>query len=91
MHAVVVTVSIEQSHLKEAEEQLHTRVVPMVKQAQGVISGYWLAPVDGHGLSVVLFESEEAAKTAVAAIPNAPRPDFVTFDTIDVREVVAQI
>ena len=91
MHALVVTVSIEKDHLKEAEEELHTRVVPMVRQAQGVVSGYWLAPVDGHGLSVVLYESEEAAQTAAAGIPNTPRPDFVTFDTIEVREVVAQI
>jgi hypothetical protein len=91
MHAVVVTVSIDPEHMKEAAEQLLSTVVPGVKQLPGLISGYWFAPIDGHGLSVTLFESEQAAQTAADGIPNRPTPDYVKFDTIDVREVIAQV
>lgn len=30
----------------------------------GFVAGYWLRPKDGHGLSVVVFESEQAARAA---------------------------
>jgi hypothetical protein len=86
----VVTVKIEPGHDVEAAEQLQTTVLPRVKETPGVVSAYWLAPVEGRGLSLVL-ENEEAARSAAAMIPNAPRPDFVSFDSIEVREVVAQI
>ena len=89
MHAVVVTVTIEPGHGDEAVAQLETNVVPAVKQAPGVVSGYWLVPSEGHGLSLVLFETEEAARAAAEAVPNRPMPDFVTFDKVEVREVVA--
>ena len=90
MHAVVVTVTIEPGHTEEAQAQLDTDVVPMVKQTPGVIAGYWLARPDGqHGLSVVLLESEEAARAAADRVPNAPTPDFVTFDSVEVCPVVA--
>ena len=92
MHALVVSVSIEPGHDEEAQAQLESNVVPVVKQSPGVISGYWMRSSDGqHGSSVVLFENEEAARAAAEAIPNAPRPDFVTFDSVEVREVVAEV
>jgi hypothetical protein len=91
VHAIVVTVKIEPGHDVEAAEQLQTNVLPQVKATPGVVSAYWLAPVEGRGLSLVLLENEEAARSAAAMIPNAPRPDFVSFDSIEVREVVAQI
>lgn len=90
MHAVTASVTIDESHMAEAQEQLHSRVVPQVKQAPGLISGYWLAPVGGKGFSVLLFESEEQAKGAADMARNSQAPDFVRFDTIEVREVVAQ-
>jgi quinol monooxygenase YgiN len=90
MHAILVSVTIEPGHDEEAQAQLDGTVVPMVKQAPGVISGYWMRSSDGrHGSSVVLFENEEAARAAADMVPNQPRPDFITFDPIEVREVVA--
>jgi len=66
--------------------------VPAVKQAPGVVAGYWAeAPDAEHGYSMVLFESEEAARAAADMARNAPRPDFITFDKVEVCEVVAQI
>jgi hypothetical protein len=92
VHALLVTVSIDPGRGEEAQAQLESNVVPRVKETPGVVSGYWTRSSDGqHGSSIVLFENEQAARAAAEAIPNIPRPDFITFDTIEVGEVVAQI
>jgi hypothetical protein len=91
MHAVVGKVSIQTGHEDESAEYLKTNVLPMVKQAPGMIAGYWVAPQDGKGLGITLYESEEAARAAVEMARKAPMPDYVTFDSIDVREVIAQV
>lgn len=91
MHAVVGKVSIQAGREDDAQEFLKTNVVPMVKQAPGLISGYWLAPQGGHGMGITFFESEEAARGGAEMAKNAPRPDYVTFDSIEVIEVVAQV
>lgn len=84
MHAVVVTVKV--GNVEEARPELLEQVVPAVSQAPGFVAGYWLEPVDGHGLSVVVFESEEAAKVAAERVQP---PSSVTIETVEVREVVA--
>jgi hypothetical protein len=92
MHALVVQVSLEPGHDEEGRAQLETNVVPRVKQAPGVVAGYWSqSPTGDHGYSMVIFESEEAARSAADMAQNTPRPDFVTFDKVEVCEVVAQI
>ena len=92
MHALVVQVRIEPGHDEEGRAQLETSVVPRVKQAPGVVAGYWSQSPEGdHGYSMVIFENEETAKAAAEMAQSVPRPDFVTFDKVEVCEVVAQI
>jgi len=92
MHALLVNVTIDPGHKEDAPIQLETNVVPRVKAAPGVVSGYWMESADGqHGASVILFETEETARAGADMANSAPRPDFVHFDLVDVREVVAQI
>jgi hypothetical protein len=91
MHAVVGRVSIESGREDEALEYLKTNVLPMVKQAPGLISGYWLAPQDGHGFGITFYESEEAARGAAEMAQKGPQPEYVSWDSIEVREVVAQV
>jgi hypothetical protein len=91
MHALAVAVSIDQDRLEEANQELQTRVVPMVKQSPGLVSGVWLAPSAGKGHSLLLFDTEQNANAAAEMAKNAPRPDFVKFDSIEVREVIAQV
>ena len=91
MHAVLVTATIEPGHGEEAQAQLENNIVPRVKESPGAISGYWVRSDDEqHGSSVVLYESEQAARTAAEMVPNTPRPDFVRIDSVEVRKVVAQ-
>jgi hypothetical protein len=91
MHAVVGIVSIQSGHEDESVEFLKADVLPRVKQAPGVLAGYWLAPQGGKGFAFTIFETEEAARSGAEMAQKGPRPDSVTFDSIEVREVIAQV
>jgi len=91
MYAIVGRVRIQAGREDESEEFLKANVLPLVKQAPGVVAGYWLAPKDGLGMGITFFESEEAARRAVEMAQQGPRPDYVTWDSIDALEVIAQI
>jgi hypothetical protein len=86
MHAVVVRVKV--SDREAAERELRENVVPRVSQAPGFVSGYWTRK-DDTGLSMILFDSEDAAARASEMIP-ASVPEHVTLEGVEVREVVAQ-
>jgi hypothetical protein len=85
MHAVVLNVTINDRDAARAA--LRDQVVPQVSGAPGFVAGYWVGLDGGRGTSVVVFESEDAARSA-AAQAQAPG-DFVTFDSVEVGEVVA--
>jgi hypothetical protein len=85
MHAVVATVRVEDPVLARAAlADLRTDLVP---RAPGFVSAYWLEPVDGTGMSVIVFETREHAEQA-AAYPLPPLPG-VTPLTLQIREVYA--
>jgi hypothetical protein len=87
MHAVLVKVSI--SDVDGAQKELRETVVPRVSQLPGFVAGYWTRSDDGsNGRSMIVFESEEAARTAAERI-GASVPEGVTFESAEVREVVA--
>ena len=85
MHAVVVRVTISEEG--PAMAALRDEVVPQVSQAPGFVAGYWTRK-DNAGLSMIVFESEDAARTASERIPGIV-PDGVTLEDVEVREVVA--
>jgi hypothetical protein len=89
MHAVVVRVTI--SDEERALTALREEVVPRASKAPGFVSGYWTrSPGDNRGLSMVVFESQDAAETAKGMIESAGPPnDAITLDSVEVREVVA--
>ena len=85
MHAVIVNVTV--SDPEEATRHLREQIVPGVKQAPGLVAGYWTREGDS-GTSMVVFESEEAAKAMSERVPTMI-PDVVTLENVQVREVVA--
>ncbi len=85
MHAVVVRVTLKD--VEGAQDQLRNEVVPQVSQAPGFVNGYWTRKGE-TGLSMILFESEEAANSAAERIPSTV-PDSVDLEGVEVREVVA--
>lgn len=88
MHAVVVKVTI--SDREAAQQRLDQEVVPGVSQAPGFQAGYWMQK-DNTGLSVVIFDSEDAANQgAERARETTQNIDAVSLEGVEVREVVAQ-
>jgi hypothetical protein len=87
MHAVVVRVTVNDP--EAATQALREDVVPTVSQAPGFVAGYWTrGEGSNQGLSMVVFESEDAANAAAERIPSGV-PDAVTLDDVEVREVIA--
>jgi hypothetical protein len=87
MYAIVSNVSVENPDearllLPEAREDL-------VSRAPGIVSGYWLEPVNGIGTSVLVFETKEHAEKA-ARYPVPPMPGVALLD-LRIREVVAHV
>jgi hypothetical protein len=86
MHAVVVNVTINEP--EAAIAHLRDEIVPGVSQASGFVAAYWTRSQDDKGMSVLVFESEEAAQGMAQQIEQ-PDTDVVTLDGVEVREVVA--
>jgi hypothetical protein len=89
MHAVIVKVNIGDP--KAAEPGLRDQVIPRASSTPGFVSGYWTRSDDGHsGLSMIVFDSEESARSAAERIqgPEAVRAETVTLESVEVREVV---
>ena len=88
MHAVVANVTIKD--FDRAQRMLNEQVVPLASQAPGFVAGYWTRSEDNRGLSMVVVESEEAARRVAEIIEQGPPdPDAVALESVEVREVVA--
>ncbi|HEX2699344.1 MAG TPA: hypothetical protein VHM89_03970 [Acidimicrobiales bacterium] len=85
MHAIVVKVRITEEGAAVAA--LRDEVVPQVSQAPGFVAGYWTR-ADNTGLSMIVFESEDAARAASERIAGTV-PEGVALEAVEVREVVA--
>ena len=86
MHAVVVKVTIND---REAAEKRLREEVPLVA-ASGGEAGYWTHSDGPDGLSMVVFESEDAAWAAAELVPQMVS-EAVTLESVEVREVVANV
>ena len=95
MYALFTEVNAEESATEAAREILPKVAVPMARQA-GAKAGYWLAPKNGRGLAVVLFDTEEQARNVaerfeVGKPPMPEAPPGVIVKTVEVREVIASV
>jgi quinol monooxygenase YgiN len=93
MHAVMVRVKVDPAHEEEARKILREVVVPTAKALPGFTRGDWLRALDSdEGGSVLLFDSEDAARSAVEQIrsegPPAGAP--VTMQSVTAYEVLVQ-
>ena len=88
MHAVVVRVNIDD--LERGRAFLTEQVVPRVSQAPGFVAGYWTGSGDNsNGLSMMVFESEDAASEVAKMVESQGAGEGVTLQGTEVREVVA--
>jgi hypothetical protein len=85
--SVVAKVTI--SDIESAEEGLRRQVVPAVSQAPRFVAGYWTRSDDGKdGLSMVVFESEDASRQRQNSFSGVIKPESVTLDGVEIRQVV---
>lgn len=84
MYAVVATVDITDSGA--ATKTLAEQVIPMVKQAPGFVGGYWVRLDDSHGTSMVVFDTEEQARSGAPEVGGGS--PGVTFTSVMFGEVV---
>lgn len=98
MYALFVEVNVDpsmvsESMIKEARKGINETAVPMARE-HGATAAYWLAPAGGRGVSFGLFDTEAEAQKAADSLEvggqAGPMPD-VTFRTVEVREVIAQL
>jgi hypothetical protein len=91
MYAVVVRVSIGDP--ERAQQGLREQVIPNVRQTPGFVAGYWTRSESGtDGLSMIILESEDAARQAAERLQSGQgiTPETVTLESVEVREVVEQ-
>jgi len=88
MYAIVVKVQLPEGRsMEEGVRQLNAEVIPMIKQAPGFVSVYFMAPTAGReGLSFTLFTDEKSARAAAEGVKP---PEPVKLLSVEVREVVA--
>ena len=93
MYANVVEVEVDPSADPE-RKGLYEMVIPRVRQLPGVMSGQWMAPIGGKGLSVVTSQTEQAARAALEdmglKVGSSPAPG-VTVLSIQTREVIGNL
>jgi hypothetical protein len=76
--------------LETGRQFLTEQVVPRVKQAPGFVAGYWTSSANNdNGLSMIVFESEDAASNVAQMIESQAMDEGVTLEGTEVREVVA--
>jgi hypothetical protein len=87
MYAVVVNVT--RNDIEKSEEAVRNDVAPRLSSMPGFVAGYWTA-AGSSGLSMVVYESEDAASSVADMIRNGQvAPDTVTVDNVEVRQVIA--
>ena len=92
MHANVVEVAVDPS-VDPERKGLHEVVIPRVRQLPGLVAAFWLEPVDDKGMSIAVFETEDAARGAMETmgikVGASPAPG-VTVERVQTREVIGR-
>ena len=85
MHAVVLNVTVTDADAAAAA--VRDQVVPQVSGTPGFVAGYWVRLDGNRGTAVVVFESEDTARSAAAEAQ--PPGELMIFDSVEVGEVIA--
>lgn len=92
MHAVIATFAMDPGRAELQQQNLHERIIPMVRQTPGFLAGYWTRDhATNMAHNVILFESEEAAhnfRRAVEQNAEMQAAAGVSFQSALISEVV---
>jgi hypothetical protein len=89
MYAVVVRERGQTDQINTSGQHVEANVLPRARQAPGIVSGFWMTDMEGATLNVMVFESEDAARSALEPVRTATRPPSMQVESADVYEVLA--
>ena len=90
MHAVLIRLTIEPQLAPQAAAAFTEKILPAVKNAPGLVAGYWVDPVDAEGFGFLLFENADQAKLAAPPAMDWSAPGVV-IKQVDIRRVAVAI
>src|SRR6266516_5519712 len=96
MYAAFIEINADETPIDAARETLQKSAVPRAREA-GAKAAYWLAPLGGRSISIVVFDTEESARQVAARFevgqppPAAPGAPAATVRSSEVREVLASL
>jgi hypothetical protein len=90
MYAVVVRESGDPEAISGSGGHLEANVVPAARRAPGIASAVYMTDGSGNALSVFIFETEDAARSAMDRIRTAPRPGFIQVESVEPWAVLAR-
>ena len=86
MYAVIRQYQFDQSASEELDRKIRETLVPLLKDAPGFVTYYWLNTGEGSGASLGVFDSREGAEASVRAAAN-----FVQQELADITISKPQI
>jgi len=89
MYAVVVRERGLAEQINMSGHHVEANVLPRVREAPGIVSGLWMTDTAGGTLNVMVFDSEDAARSALEPARAAPRPPSMQVESADVYQVLA--
>lgn len=90
MHAVVVRSTVHD--VEKGRTFLQEEGIPRISQAPGFVGATWVKLEGDAGTSMLVFESEEQARSAIEQFQTNPPPaDAVVINSAEVGEVVARV
>jgi hypothetical protein len=93
MHAMVGTFKMDPRFQARQRQELEERIVPMVRHQPGFVSALWSQDDAGRSYSVIVLESEAAARKLAAFVReqcSLPSEAGVELESIAVAEVLAE-
>jgi hypothetical protein len=84
MYAVVGRSTIQD--FDEARKFLREEAIPRLSQTPGFVGGHWVRLDENTGASMIVFETEEAAREAMERFPSMAPPS-ITPISLEVGEV----
>jgi hypothetical protein len=89
MYAVVVRERGRADQINTSGQHVEANVLPRVREAPGIVSGFWMTDMAGATLNVLVFESEDAARSAMQPVRTAPRLPWMQLESAEVYDVFA--
>ena len=87
MHAVVVSVTLDDPD--RARIFLKEQIVPQVSQAPGFVAGWWVSIDNAKGRGTIVFDSEDAARSAAGMVEQNEAGEAVSLESVEVGQVEA--